>query len=282
MSTAVHTSLRTVYLAGPMRGYEDFNFPAFEAAASWLKSQGFDVFSPSARDLSDPDHPSNEEWREEDATFQTAPFTLAQYMAYDLKEVCSRDAVVCLPGWEESQGARLECMVSVEVNHPVFEITWEDGLALDPRATFPTGKLKLTSVSPDYVRVIFADRSLNVIEFEEEKQPPASTLPSESAARKAIPITTGVLDYFPDALVEVARVSKAGNDKHNPGQPLHHARSKSTDHADSLVRHMLDRGKIDGDTGCRHSAEVAWRALAMLQEELEAEGLASLPRGARE
>ena len=92
--------------------------------------------------------------------------------------------------------------------------------------------------------------------------------PDTHAARKATPIATGVLDYFPLALAEVARVSKAGNDQHNPGQPLHWAKGKSTDHADSLVRHLLDRGTMDTD-GQRHTAKVAWRALALLQTELE-------------
>jgi hypothetical protein len=80
---------------------------------------------------------------------------------------------------------------------------------------------------------------------------------------------TGVLDYFPDALAEVARVSKAGNDQHNPGQPLHWAREKSTDHADCIVRHLTERGTRDTD-GQLHSAKTAWRALALLQTELEA------------
>jgi hypothetical protein len=107
-----------------------------------------------------------------------------------------------------------------------------------------------------------------------------SALPSDSAQRKAVPLATGVLDYFAAALAEVAKVSKAGNDKHNPGQPLHHARGKSTDHADSLLRHLVDRGGVDPDTGQRHTAEVAWRALALLQQELEDAG-APLARGAR-
>jgi hypothetical protein len=106
-------------------------------------------------------------------------------------------------------------------------------------------------------------------------------LPSESAERKSVPVTTGVLDYFPAAIAEVAKVSKAGNDKHNPGEPMHHARGKSTDHADSIGRHLMERGGIDPDTGVRHSAELAWRALALLQQELEDAGLAPLARGAR-
>lgn len=106
------------------------------------------------------------------------------------------------------------------------------------------------------------------------------TLPTDAAERKALPLTTGVLDYFPAALAEVARLSAIGNDQHNPGEPLHWARAKSGDEADALVRHLLERGTVDTD-GVRHSAKVAWRALALLQKELEAAG-APLARGARE
>lgn len=101
-------------------------------------------------------------------------------------------------------------------------------------------------------------------------EPLRSTIPTEAAVRKSRPICTGVFDYFPDALLAVAEVSRMGNDQHNPGQPLHWDKSKSTDHADSLMRHMLDRGTLDSDGG-RHSAKVAWRALALLQTEIEAE-----------
>lgn len=86
--------------------------------------------------------------------------------------------------------------------------------------------------------------------------------------RKDMPVFSGVLAYFPDALLEVSKVSKAGNDQHNPGKPLHWDRSKSTDELDALTRHLIDAGKIDTD-GLRHSAKIAWRALANLQKELE-------------
>ena len=95
-------------------------------------------------------------------------------------------------------------------------------------------------------------------------------LPEDAEERKDVPILTGLLDYFPLAAAEVARVSKVGNDQHNPGQPLRWARGKSTDHADCIVRHLLQRGTRDSD-GTRHTAKVAWRALALLQEELEEE-----------
>jgi hypothetical protein len=91
---------------------------------------------------------------------------------------------------------------------------------------------------------------------------------ADAAERKALPIVEGVLDYFPLALLEVAKVSKAGNDQHNPGQPLHWARGKSFDHANCIGRHLLERGTFDTD-GLRHSAKLAWRALALLQKEIE-------------
>jgi len=96
------------------------------------------------------------------------------------------------------------------------------------------------------------------------------TLTTDAAARKAMPIATGVLDYFPDALAAVAHCSKVGNDQHNPGEPLHWAKEKSTDEPDALIRHLIERGTVDTD-GVRHSAKVAWRALALLQREIEAE-----------
>ena len=103
--------------------------------------------------------------------------------------------------------------------------------------------------------------------------------PSEAAERKKIPLGTGVLDYFSQALIEVARVSFVGNEQHNKGENLHWARAKSTDQADTIIRHYMERGKLDED-GMRHSAKLAWRVLALLQLELEAEGY-PVARGAK-
>jgi len=86
--------------------------------------------------------------------------------------------------------------------------------------------------------------------------------------RKQLPVYSGVLKYFPDALAEVSKVSRAGNEQHHPDKPLHWDRSKSTDELDALTRHLLEAGKLDTD-GIRHSAKVAWRALAHLQKEIE-------------
>ena len=97
----------------------------------------------------------------------------------------------------------------------------------------------------------------------------------EQTDRKKIPLFSGVIKYFPDALVEVAKTSWMGNQQHHPDKTLHWDRSKSTDELDALTRHLFQSGTIDVD-GIKHSAKVAWRALANLQKELEEEGKAPL------
>jgi len=97
-----------------------------------------------------------------------------------------------------------------------------------------------------------------------------TTLPTTAEERKQFPVASGFLDYFPDAIVAVAHLSWKGNQQHNPGLPLHWARDKSTDEADTLMRHFLQRGTLDTD-GIAHSVKLAWRAMALLQKELEAE-----------
>lgn len=119
-----------------------------------------------------------------------------------------------------------------------------------------------------------AEEAREVLAAQMSKPAPCQELvtgrPTDAKARKALPICTGVLDYFPDALLAVAEVSRIGNDQHNPGQPLHWAKEKSADHADSCIRHMIDRGTRDTDGG-RHSAKAAWRALAECQQEIDRE-----------
>jgi hypothetical protein len=109
-------------------------------------------------------------------------------------------------------------------------------------------------------------------------------LPLEDASaadRKNAPIVTGFLDYFPDAALECAMLSKIGNDQHNPGELLHWARQKSGDESDTMVRHAMARGTRDKD-GVRHSTKAAWRAMANLQKEIEAErGDGLISRGSR-
>lgn len=99
------------------------------------------------------------------------------------------------------------------------------------------------------------------------------SLPKDDKERKQIPIWGGVLMYFPDAIIEVAKVSQKGNDQHNPGQPLHWAREKSTDQLNTAMRHMMDHGtgtRKDSE-GTYHLAKAIWRLCAELQLLIEDE-----------
>lgn len=93
-------------------------------------------------------------------------------------------------------------------------------------------------------------------------------LPSDAKVRKGIPIFSGCVAYFPHALAAVAQLSRIGNDQHNPGEPLHWAKDKSTDETDCLMRHLVDAAvnplHRDND-GVLAAAKIAWRALANLE-----------------
>jgi hypothetical protein len=103
--------------------------------------------------------------------------------------------------------------------------------------------------------------------------PRPQLFPESAQGRKDHPVFTGFLMYFPDAIAAVARVSKKGNDQHNPGQPLHWAREKSTDQLDTATRHMMDHGTgtTKDNDGEYHLAKAAWRNLAELQLTIERE-----------
>ena len=92
-------------------------------------------------------------------------------------------------------------------------------------------------------------------------------LPTDSAARKRIPMFEGLLKYFPDALAAVAQHSFENNEKHNPGEPLHWAREKSADHKNTIIRHMTDIAT--GADEVEELKAVAWRSLAALQLAIE-------------
>ena len=90
---------KSIYVAGPMRGYPMFNFPAFDAASAALRAQGWEVFSPAEHDRASGFDPSNTEM---------VGFDITAAFRWDLATLLHVDAVYFLRGWEASQGANTE------------------------------------------------------------------------------------------------------------------------------------------------------------------------------
>src|SRR5690242_9933428 len=99
-----------VYLAGPMRGYPEFNFPAFHAAAAKLRAEGYEVFNPAEKDEEVYGTDFAERFPTGDlAAASAAGFDLRVALAEDLYWICRHaDAIALLPGWQASKGACTE------------------------------------------------------------------------------------------------------------------------------------------------------------------------------
>lgn len=93
---------------------------------------------------------------------------------------------------------------------------------------------------------------------------------TKAKERKDTPVYSGFIKYFPNAIKEVAKCSKAGNDQHHPDKPLHWDMDKSKDELDAMMRHLIDHasGIEFDDCGVSHLSKVAWRAMAMLERSL--------------
>lgn len=270
---------RCVYIAGPMRGLPRYNFPSFDAAATRFRDAGWDVINPADLDRAE----GFEESQDLPDDF------LRDAMQRDLYAICHCQAIALLPGWEKSQGVAVELslarLLGLEIldagsmepmkHHllPPLELTAgyrnqsPSAGEYDPQKFYPPPMSPTVAEQAEKFRLAADEEELGYPEGEKWRY--GSMTDEARAARKARPIVRGVLDYFPQAIAEIAHVSYVANEQHNPGEPMHWAREKSTDHADCIVRHLIDRGKIDSD-GLRHTAKAAWRALALLQIEIEA------------
>ena len=91
-----------VYVAGPMTGIADFNYPAFNAVADQLRAKGYEVENPADHGIVE-----GAQW--------------ADYMAYDLTRLGLCGMIALLPDWEKSQGARLEVLIAEKLGMTVVD-----------------------------------------------------------------------------------------------------------------------------------------------------------------
>lgn len=106
-----------VYLAGPMSGIPDFNFPAFHAAAAYLRELGHSVFNPAEKDEEIHDKSIFAGAGDIEAC-EKKGFSLRAALAADTKYICEEaEAIAMLPGWEASGGARAEWALAHALRH---------------------------------------------------------------------------------------------------------------------------------------------------------------------
>lgn len=120
-----------LYLAGPMTGYPQFNFPLFHSAAADLRARGLDIHSPAEHDtpavqaaaIASTDGSL-------DANGKIAGETWGDILAKDVKVVADQvDGIVFLPFWENSKGARLEAYVALLAKKTLFFTYYEGAVA---------------------------------------------------------------------------------------------------------------------------------------------------------
>ncbi len=92
-----------LYLAGPMTGIEDYNYPAFHEAAARWRSAGHTIVNPAESFGGDQGKPKS------------------VYMRWDISEILGVDGLVVLPGWQSSSGASLEVAIANAIDKPVYD-----------------------------------------------------------------------------------------------------------------------------------------------------------------
>ena len=116
---------RRIYIAGPMTGLPEHNFPAFHAAAERLRKAGWEVVNPAENFGGRTNLPRE------------------RYLREDVAQLVRCDAVALLPGWEESRGAKLEYLLARELGLKVIDVA-----TLQPLARAPLPAVELHPAGP--------------------------------------------------------------------------------------------------------------------------------------
>lgn len=231
-----------IYIAGPMSGYPGFNIPAFDSAAEYLRKEGFEVVSPAEVDgtttraalLKSPDGNHDDLPKDESWSF---------YLARDFRILADEgiEAIVCLPGWQQSKGARLEVAVGKELGIPQFDIEEYDPIIGFPgeveRAYHRSANPEMYDAEGRFIR--HDDNPLR------QRQVTGGVKDNRGKSR---------VDLIPSApLVGVGHVLAFGAQKYKP----HNWRLglRWSDTLGSIWRHLLafaDGEDIDPETGLPH------------------------------
>ncbi len=235
-----------LYVAGPMRGLPEFNFPAFDAAAEALIELGHSVFSPAARDRMTGFDPVGMDGNED---LSALGFSLREALAADVEFIAEvSEAIIVLPGWQRSTGVHAEIALARALSIPVYEL--EDFL---DNGDGPLGADNVLDGLPLATQGT-ADETLHGGAVK------VTSATGGSKGKK--PLEVGGVD--PLARAELGKVAAFGAQKYDRGNYL-----KGYDWSlcvDAMHRHILafESGEdLDEETGLPHMAHAAWHGLAL-------------------
>lgn len=237
----------TIYIAGPMRSIEKFNFPAFDKAAEEWRKAGWNVINPADLDREvgfEPEHPDK--------------FCIREAMGRDTKAICEKcDAVAFLPGWEKSSGAKAERALADAIGIPNFN------------ALFPCSPQKAAEITKEFPPELKIIDDLPKQHFPQDVSI-GGTVIKDSGNRRTFNTgaqrdrETGKGDFAAlpyHGLLEVSQVFEAGAKKYTRsnwrlGMPL-------SEFCNSMLRHA--HKAAEGWDDENHAAMVAWNALCFIE-----------------
>lgn len=255
------------YLAGPMRGYDRWNFPAFREACAWLRSHGMSIVSP---------HELDEALGFTEDTVELPDGFMPKAMRRDVEALLDVHGVILLPGWERSSGARFELSVAEML-----------GLKVCTYNPDSAGATRLNPIDwPDvHARIADADASLDaaassavwgvalpplVERLEAERYTPAEVRVTSATggAKGSKPARFDMIP--PDVLFELAEHYGRGEAKY-PSDPETGEANWQKGYAWSLSVAALQRHLYawlageddDPETGSSHLLAVVWHAIAL-------------------
>lgn len=257
-----------VYVAGPMRGLPEFNFPAFDWAATILRSHGHDVVNPAEHDRENGFNPAGMTGNED---LTEHGFDLRAALAWDLDQITRCDAVFFLDGWQQSSGARAEYALAQALGLQIASDEYWDEHDSDtwvPAATFEDDGWGLHR----HAKTV-TDPSAGHLQSDEIRV----TDPNTGGQKGTKEVRMDLIPVYP--LTELARLYGRGARKYEDNNWRKGYRW-SLSYA-ALLRHLTQwwAGEDkDPEMGTSHLASVAWHAFTLAELERIHPGLDDRPR----
>lgn len=120
MKVLTNTRVPTIYIAGPMRGFEDGNFPSFDRQEKILKNQGWVVINPAEMDRTEGSPPNGHDNFDPSSDYSDQEF-MREALERDSVAICREcTALYMMSGWEKSKGAKAEWHIAKAIGLDIY------------------------------------------------------------------------------------------------------------------------------------------------------------------